>query len=463
MKIFKSRSFTVAAVIVLSTFSLGTSGTLAISPDFIGQVYPVSKDGTVSGWAFNRANISERVKLAMVIDDRAINKEPTALHKRIGVTPSNATDLDEPSKKGHSFKFWLPRGLFDGHWHELNVFAVDQSDPTVSRLIPGSPVRFKFGLEQPATVGTAEISANGITIRTEARFAGAVSSLVFGGKEFVNIADHGRQIQTAWQINDTGECMNPTEAGSGYDESSFSTSSRLLKIDKTADSIQTLVHPAYWLGPGSSGYLCDFKENPTHPGIPWQTGIAGNLDRASRATLEKIVRIGYHNLPNVIEYVSRITLDPEDLAEVPLRYMILQNPAAHLNGFLRSSFFYDPRSDNIMPGRPGPILLPVIASSSDEKFAFGVYSDEVPFRGFIGHVQSRFLAYGIENVERAGIVVLKVRTAKLPPLGEQFFLPGLAGVYRSFLIVGSLDEVRQSMRRLYLLHPMPDGPVIISR
>jgi hypothetical protein len=45
-------------------------------------------------------------------------------------------------------------------------------------------------IEQPALGSTIEL-------QTSARFAGAVTSLVFRGKQFVDSRDHGRELQSA--------------------------------------------------------------------------------------------------------------------------------------------------------------------------------------------------------------------------------------------------------------------------
>ena len=44
------------------------------------------------------------------------------------------------------------------------------------------------------------------------RTGGAVDSLVWNKKEFINNWDHGRQLQSAITVQNYGECWNPTEA-----------------------------------------------------------------------------------------------------------------------------------------------------------------------------------------------------------------------------------------------------------
>ena len=57
-----------------------------------------------------------------------------------------------------------------------------------------------------------------IVITTRPRVAGAIHSLTWNGKEFIDSFDHGRQLQSAANFDCGGrftpETFNPTEAGS---------------------------------------------------------------------------------------------------------------------------------------------------------------------------------------------------------------------------------------------------------
>lgn len=106
--------------------------------------------------------------------------------------------------------------------------------------------------------GDATISArfqdSEIRIRTEARFAGTISSLNRRGVEFVDAADHGREIQSASNL-DTGspilpETFNPTEAGSTADGDGPTSSSEILRFAASGDRLESTVRMAFWLRPG---------------------------------------------------------------------------------------------------------------------------------------------------------------------------------------------------------------------
>ena len=61
------------------------------------------------------------------------------------------------------------------------------------------------------------VKGDPLELRITGRFAGAIDSLTWRGKEFINNWDHGREIAYAWGMNDLGECLNPTEPGSAND------------------------------------------------------------------------------------------------------------------------------------------------------------------------------------------------------------------------------------------------------
>src|SRR5579859_165184 len=93
-----------------------------------------------------------------------------------------------------------------------------------------------------------------IVIKTSARTAGAIASLQWNGKEFLNATDHGRELQTCWNGNAgiepiADETFNPTEAGSLDDGSGATSSSQLREIKAHGNELETFSQPAFWLSP----------------------------------------------------------------------------------------------------------------------------------------------------------------------------------------------------------------------
>ncbi|MBI2479476.1 MAG: hypothetical protein HYV60_12840, partial [Planctomycetia bacterium] len=136
-----------------------------------------------------------------------------------------------------------------------------------------------------ATVGDSEI-----VITTTERLAGAIHSLTWNGKEFIDSADHGRQLQSASNFDAgsrfSGETFNPTEAGSRRDGAGARSTSRLLQLVTTENSLQTTSQMAFWLDPGDSS----------------DGHLAKNTSVLSNHLLTKRVTIGYRDMPHVVQY-----------------------------------------------------------------------------------------------------------------------------------------------------------------
>lgn len=103
--------------------------------------------------------------------------------------------------------------------------------------------------------------------------AGALSSLKFRGKEYVDDLDHGRQIQSAWAIG--GESFNPTEAGSSVDGfTPAPSSSQVIDYSINANKVYTKTRMAFWL-PVNNKVLSDSylikRVTVKHNYIIWET------------------------------------------------------------------------------------------------------------------------------------------------------------------------------------------------
>ena len=98
------------------------------------------------------------------------------------------------------------------------------------------------------TNGDSSISNGVLTLKTSNSHAGAITSLIWNNKNFINNHDFGRQMQVAWAYNDAGECYNPTEAGNSHNQSL----SRFLSGEISSYTIKTISNPSFWLLPGDS-------------------------------------------------------------------------------------------------------------------------------------------------------------------------------------------------------------------
>src|SRR5687768_2665491 len=89
-----------------------------------------------------------------------------------------------------------------------------------------------------------------IEIKTCARFAGAICSLTWRGKQFINTTDHGRELQSASSFDYYREAFNPTEAGSRWDGAGPTSTSVLQGMWTTSNVLATQTRMAFWLRPG---------------------------------------------------------------------------------------------------------------------------------------------------------------------------------------------------------------------
>jgi len=282
------------------------------------------------------------------------------------------------------------------------------------------------------------VEGDTLELRVSARFGGAVESLTWRGREFINIWDHGRQIGYAWGMDGYGECLNPTEPGSANDGQGLTSTTQLLSVCRIADnSLSTTARVAYWLAPGQSG------------GCGGGATTAVNDVVLSDHILEKTIEIGYQGIDNVIAFTAMITM-PEvyhnNQLEIPTGYLTYE---------FNDYYLYNPQTGELIKPESQPITgpwsfefvgnLPPILATEDGAYAMGAYSAEpVRYYSILG-TNSPTLA---DRTNKWNIVVREE-----PALAITY-------TYRSFAIVGTLEQVQAAMRALYALHPADFAPPI---
>jgi hypothetical protein len=306
-------------------------------------------------------------------------------------------------------------------------------------MLIGSP-------QQTLSTPNANISISGmvfgtlLTIRTSSRTAGAINSLTWNGKEFINASDHGRELQSA--VSFSGECYNPTEAGGWADgradtDTPHPPSSVLNYITQTSNSLTTIISPGYWLRPGE---FC----NPGQPVI--------NTSITSDHLIRKDVTIGFRGIPNVIDYQVDYYLP---ISHPSVVYEVL---TAYLTNEFSSYWTYNPRTDDLQPSPnnyKGEQDLPLILSTVDQQYAMGVYSPDLPQPfwkqyGKYGYGQWNFSGNETDGTNKWNCV----------------FREGFQDIghhkYTCYAIVGTLNQVKSSMRQLYLSFNPTRNPADIS-
>jgi hypothetical protein len=219
---------------------------------------------------------------------------------------------------------------------------------------PDRPVRGDAVIRAPA--GNSEI-----VITTTECVAGAIHSLTWAGKEFIDSVDHGRQLQSASNF-DAGvqpiqaETFNPTEAGSRLDHVGPKSTSRLLALKAGPRVLETTSQMAFWLAHG--------EKSGAH--------LARNATVLSNHLLEKQVRLGWHGMPHVIEYNVVFT--------VPAGEGHWQAVFEALTGYMPAEFSrfwrFDAASGEFAPltDGPGEQSQPVVLATESGSHAMGIWS-----------------------------------------------------------------------------------------
>lgn len=300
-----------------------------------------------------------------------------------------------------------------GCWSSMSVAA----EPTVGSLV----IRGAAGPSQ-------------IVITTTSRVAGAIDSLTWNGKEFLDSFDHGRQLQSAANFDletpFTSETFNPTEAGSRRDGRGGRSTSRLLHQRATTNALQTTTQMAFWLVPG--------EESGGQP--------AKNSQPLSDHLLTKRVQIGIEDLPHAIQYDVTFS--------VPLgerhTYAQFEAVTGYMPWEFQQFWRFDPRKQELEPlsDGPGEQSDPVVLATASGSHAMGVYSPQQPSLGYeqAGYGRFRFQA---ERVVKWNCV-FRLRSSRGVEPGEYAF--------RSYVVVGDLPTVTETLRMLQRrFPPRPTG------
>ena len=260
-----------------------------------------------------------------------------------------------------------------------------------------------------------------IVITTTNRLAGAIHSLTWKGVEFIDSTDHGRQLQSASNFDAgsqfTGETFNPTEAGSRHDGAGPVSTSRLLHLITTPNSLQSTTQMAFWL-----------------PGETSQGHPAKNKTPLSNHLLTKRVQIGIEGFPNVIQYDVTFSTPIGEFH----RYAQFEALTGYQPARFSQFWTCDPRTGQLaeLSDGPGEQALPIVFSTHDENFAMGIYSPDQPSSGFehAGYGRFRFPAQRVVKWN----CVFRTRNAEGVPAGDYS--------YRMYVIVGTRQTVAETLR-----------------
>lgn len=272
--------------------------------------------------------------------------------------------------------------------------------------------------------GRWTVSNDIISVSASIKQAGAVDSIWWNGKEFINAYDRGRQLQIAVSKNGHGECFNPTEAGSLEDGRKTTSTSVLKRVSALGNTLTTQVLPAFWLPPDTFDKRCDRVINKLH---------------VSNYRFNKNVQVGYGGLRHAIQFLTQVYV-PE-----AVNSFTIEAPTGYLVGDLTAFYTYNPatrvltRLSETLPA--GEQDLPLILASPDGNYAMGCWSPDLPQPQFpgIGYGQFRFPSSDAAYSTMKWNVVF--RTGALAA--------GTTLNFRTFISVGTLENVRVTMTQLY--------------
>lgn len=262
-----------------------------------------------------------------------------------------------------------------------------------------------------------------IVITTTDRLAGAIGSLTWNGREFIDAADHGRELQSASNFDAGGriraETFNPTEAGSRHDGAGDESSSRLLHLIAEDDVLQTTTQMAFWLTP-----------NEASLGNP-----AKNTTVVSNHLLTKRVQIG-EPFPQAISY--------DVTFHVPVGEHHTQAVFEVVTGYMPVEFetfwAFDPETRELQPlsDGPGEQPYPVVLATADGEYAMGCVAVEALTPGAVGPGYGRF-RFERERVVKWNCVYRYFADEGIEP-GEYAF--------RTIVLVGDLETVEGMLQEL---------------
>ncbi|QGJ68377.1 Hypothetical protein PBC10988_0360 [Planctomycetales bacterium 10988] len=327
---------------------------------------------------------------------------------------------------------WLRFGFLIGlFFFFIPSFLSAQPSYRTQEVYQAPTDRVQVWLPSGDAVIRGSVGEDEIVITTTSRVSGAIDSLTFRGKEFIDSYDHGRQLQSALNL-DAGtpiavETYNPTEAGSRRDGLGPRSSSRLLHLIKTENSLQTTTQMAFWVPPGE-----------------YTLGqLAKNETLLSNFLVTKSLTIGDGFLKNVIPYTVTFT--------VPLGEWHTEAVFEALTGYMPPEFDqfwkYYPDQEALAPlsQETGEQAYPVVLATKSGDYAMGIYSPDQPSPGY------EHIGYGRFLFEEAKVTKWNcVFRFKEPVTGIE---PG-PYTFRMFVIVGDLEMVEDSMRKLHQRHEL---------
>lgn len=318
-----------------------------------------------------------------------------------------------------------------------HLTAFDGEDPSTNGYAFETALGYGFPRYGQDCEQNYSVTAGGVTIKANKVAGGAVSELIWNGKQFINNYDYGRQIQTAFNFGKAGEQDNPTEAGSKYGcpgtvkKPEYAQGSPIYYVTSNGSTLITKSRPLQW---NPENFTGGGRENP----VMWN------------GTIEKTVELNHFSGrydAHVIRWTTTIDI-PHDSD-----YFDWELVTAYTNDEFSSQYAYDAennvRSVAVVPNNKctAQPFIPnaggVINATSDGKYALGAYRKK---SGGLNHLA--LCKY--ENGRGGG--KYGEDATKWSVLERDRVASISEGEYSgsAYLIVGTLADVVSTMRSMYL-------------
>lgn len=294
--------------------------------------------------------------------------------------------------------------------------------------------------------GNATISANDpafgpISISTSSQYAGAISSLKWGGKEFINNWDHGRQLQPNYEFFNRYECYNVYEAGSKDDVNLPTTSSQLLSLTASGNALESTTQMAWYMPRREprqpESVYGDYCGDPNY----WIRPVPDYTGQPSAYRVHKTVTIGFAGIPNVIDYQSDLLIPEPVLKGLNQITAVLPYEFSTMRSYDVVSKQY--RRIRQLGG--GDENVKVMATA-DGRYALGFYSPDI--LQFPGDDTSNWWytvppTPGSTDLEFPCVHVGSITRYESAQAGDHSY-------DRAYLVIGNLDQVKESLGKVHL-------------
>lgn len=278
-----------------------------------------------------------------------------------------------------------------------------------------------------------------LTLSTSSQFAGAVSSIRWAGKEFINNWDHGRQLSPNYQFFNRFICYNPYETGSLEDGNKPTSTSQLLFLTASGNRLESETQMAW--------YYKTFNHNPKpedYCGDPsrWLP-VTPYANPLSDYRVHKTVTIGYAGIPNVIEYLTEVFIPEAVLKGVNYPTAVLNYDFSLVRSYDVVSKDY--RKIRALAGEDDRIK---VVSTGDGNYAMGWYSPELlqPYDN-LGSVNWWFVVPPEPAFPDPDFACVHVGSIHRY---DSFNGPGWYPQDRAYLVIGNLDQVKTGLASLHL-------------